>query len=227
MKIACISDTHEQHEALDIWFMDNIDSIDMIIHAGDGANSIIPEINESKLRDFLHWLNSWKTPVVYVPGNHDTSFEKGLINKDEFGNITFLVHELKEVNGIKIFGSPYTPKFGMEGWAYNVKRQKLDKYWEAIPDDTQILVTHGPPKYILDLTEDYNVNGMVNVGCKALLNHVRRVEPKYHIFGHIHDEKLAINNGIRKLNDLNTIFINASIVNLMHTQKNVPIIIEV
>src|SRR5690606_17181932 len=103
----------------------------------------------------------------------------------------------KEV--VKIFGSPYTPTYG-EGWAYNVNRAKSHKHWDLIHNNTDIVITHGPPKCILDSTQDYEHN-MVNVGDKSLYNKMIELEPRYHIFGHLHDESHALNHGIRILGD--------------------------
>lgn len=225
MKIIAISDTHEQHKLLDQYLYDPCcKDVDMIICAGDTANNRSPAINHNAQLNFIDWYSElpfrWK---IYVPGNHNTS-DPG-IKKEVYSdkNIIRLLHESINIEGINIFGSPYTPSFG-EGWAYNISRTKLDRYWNEIPIKTDILITHGPPKGILDLAgRDHNFKEQV--GCKALLNHVFRVQPKYHIFGHIHDEGDIFNHGIRDING--TRFINASIVDLNHTPVNKPITFEI
>jgi Icc-related predicted phosphoesterase len=65
--------------------------------------------------------------------------------------------------------------------------------------ECDILITHGPPKDILD-----NKLGR-SVGSYSLLEYVKKYKPKYHLFGHAHHSKGTFNNGI-------TIFSNASIV---------------
>jgi Icc-related predicted phosphoesterase len=57
------------------------------------------------------------------------------------------------------------------------------KLWSAIPEDTDVLVTHGPPFGILD--QNYNKE---HVGCESLTEHVLRIKPQLHIFGHIHED---------------------------------------
>lgn len=137
----------------------------------------------------------------------------------------FLRHEVKEVAGLKIFGSPYTPSFG-HGWAYNIPRNKLDVYWKDIPTGVDILVTHGPPKGILDLTE--NSDGtLFQCGCKSLLNRVKEVKPRFHVFGHIHPETLCPNAGVLKVTGIETTFINAAVVNLQYEIDNHGIVIEI
>ncbi len=209
MKIFVISDTHGFHNQLII-----PDNIDMIIFAGDGSNSKSPSINANELIDFLDWYEKISNIKykIFVAGNHETSIEKKLINRFNITNrgIIYLEHESIVIEGINIFGSPYTPYFC--DWAFNVQRHKLDEYWKEIPDNTNILVTHGPPKYILDLSKDRD-GKLEFCGDKSLLNRVKKLkECKYNIFGHIHNSDECYNKGFRKLDDCNTTFINASCV---------------
>ena len=134
MKILFISDTHGFHGNLSI-----SKDIDMIIHAGDASNYRDTGRNSNEMLDFLVWYNT--LPVQYkilIAGNHDTSVQAGLINPRKYSTIDYLEHESIERGGINIFGSPYTPSFGV-GWAYNVKRGKLDPYWREIPRNTDII----------------------------------------------------------------------------------------
>lgn len=86
-----------------------------------------------------------------------------------------------EIFGIKIYGSPWVPIHSM---GFNVERgAALLDIWNKIPDDTDILVTHGPPLGFGDLTAARN-----HVGCCELLSTIReRVKPKFNIFGHVHE----------------------------------------
>jgi Icc-related predicted phosphoesterase len=207
MKIFAISDTHGRHEQVQI-----PEGTDMLIHAGDFSNVKSPPLNHNEVNLFLIWLE--QQPVKYkviIAGNHDTSIESRFINKEEFQNrnIIYLEHELVEIEGIKIFGSPYTPEFC--NWAFNRARNKLGRIWDTIPDDIDILITHGPPKSVLDsASRDRHVSE--HVGCSALLKRVLKIQPKYHIFGHIHDNEDNLNNGTFKLLNCKTIFANVSCV---------------
>jgi len=208
MRIWHISDTHTYHDLLTI-----PQGIDMVIHSGDCSNPRDPYTNEPEVRDFIHWFKS--LPIkhkIYVAGNHDTSIEKKLITKQYFQdyNIIYLEDDLVEIEGVMIYGNPYTPMFGQ--WAFMKDRVKLDRYWKnAIPSSLDILVTHGPPKGILDKSYDRD-NYLECCGDKSLLNKVMEVQPAYHLFGHIHNCKDIINAGMQKLSACDTWFSNGSVV---------------
>lgn len=227
-RIWLISDTHSRHSELVV-----PDNIDMVICAGDISNPRDPYRGQQEILNFCTWYSS--LPIkhkVLTPGNHDTAFEHKLIDMATlYPSITFLVHEFVDIEGIKIFASPYTPTFG-SGWAYNVDRHKIGKYWEVIPDNTDILVTHGPPKGILDLTQYGNASngeGLVyfQCGCEDLLKRVKKIEPKYHVFGHIHTEANCPNSGTQRIVNCETTFVNASVVNLQYVKNNDGIVIEI
>jgi Icc-related predicted phosphoesterase len=207
MKIFAISDTHGKHEQVQI-----PQGTDMLIHAGDFSNAKLPIMNSNEVNLFLIWLE--QQPVKYkviIAGNHDTSIESRFFTKKDFKDrgIIYLEHESIEIEGIKIFGSPYTPEYN--NWAFNRSRNKLGRIWDSIPDDIDVLITHGPPKGILDsASRDKNLNE--NVGCSALLKKVLKVEPKIHITGHIHHNQDNLNNGLFKLLNYKIFFANVSCV---------------
>ena len=207
MKIFAISDTHGKHEQVVI-----PQGTDMLIHAGDFSNTKLPAMNSNEVNLFLIWLE--QQPVKYkviIAGNHDTSIESRFFTKKDFKDrgIIYLEHELIEIEGIKIFGSPYTPEY--HNWAFNRSRNKLGRIWDSIPDDIDVLITHGPPKGILDsASRGKNLNE--HAGCSALLKRVLKIQPKIHIMGHLHDNQDNLNNGTFKLNEYKTIFANVSCV---------------
>ncbi len=232
-KIWCFSDTHGKHSGLNV-----PENIDIAIFAGDAGTARDPYQNEGVIKDFLEWYKMLPniTNKIFIAGNHCTSIEKGFITRTDIENkgIIYLEHETKIIDGLKVFGSPYTPTFGT-GWAYNVKRSKLDEYWKDIEEGTDIVVTHGPPLGILDHTQSgTNINTdasgstvVMSCGDKSLLNHIKRVKPVLNIFGHIHDEDRCSNAGIMQVNGLRTKFINASVLNLDYDKCNDGIIIEI
>ena len=208
MKIWHIGDTHTYHDLLEI-----PKDLDMVIFSGDCSNPRDPYSNELEVRNFIDWFKC--LPIkhkIFVAGNHDSSIEKGLVTKKDFiqYNIIYLENEHVVVEGIKIFGSPYTPTFG--NWSFMKERHKLDRIWDnAIDNDSDIIVVHGPPKGILDLSYDRD-NKLENCGDKSLWNRVQIVKPKLMLFGHIHDNKDIINAGTRTVRGLDTVFSNGSVV---------------
>jgi len=221
MKLVTISDTHNQHDKI------CAPSGDVIIHAGDATGMG----RENELREFIEWYSKQDSEhKIYVPGNHDIGLEDHYDERSKWftdAGIIILNDESVVLNGvsgddfeeyeIKIHGSPITPMFF--NWAFMKTRgEPIMKHWAMIPDDTDILVTHGPPKGILDLVETRgSMNNGQNVGCEMLLERVKQVNPKLHIFGHIHEGA-----GTIKIGD--TEFINASQLDERYRLAHTPIV---
>lgn len=208
MKIWHISDTHGYHKLLTI-----PENIDLVIFSGDCSNPRDPYTNEPEVRSFIHWFK--ELPIehkIFVAGNHDTSIEKSLITKLDFSgyNIHYLENDYVYIDGIKIFGSPYTPTFN--NWSFMKARDKMDKLWSKVDENVDIFVVHGPPKTILDLS--YSRDHILEYcGCNSLRNHIlNRIKPKLCLFGHIHNNEHIINAGVLKLSNYDTIFSNGSVV---------------
>lgn len=175
MQLLLMSDTHGRD------FTDQVKGLtsDIMIHAGDWSSW---KGDEKETEEFLTWfsaLKGAKTKIV-VPGNHDIwtqtntdDFEEMCV---EFGVIP-LIDEYTLVDGIKIYGSPRTPKFGHWAWMYG----RGDYDWRVIPEGTDILVTHGPPHGVADQVVNRNT------GCADLLRQVILKKPQVHVFGHIHE----------------------------------------
>ena len=206
MKIWTISDTHRQHYSLKI-----PENIDVVIHAGDSTNYYNWYENQPEFEDFLSWFSN--LPIkhkVLIAGNHDAwATKKYNVDKVKELGIKYLEHEYLELEGKILFGSPYTPNFGT--WHFMKDRSKLNQYWEVLTENIDILITHGPPKGILDLSHNMN-HQLEYCGDSALFKHILRIKPKYHIFGHIHDSEGCYNSGVLKLSSVETTFINASCV---------------
>jgi len=210
MKILHISDTHAFHG---FYPMDRFEGINLVIHSGDCSNYMNPYKNKEEVLNFLEWYKN--VPVankIYVAGNHDTSIEKGLVTKSDFtdNGIIYLENEGTEIEGLKIWGSPHTPSFG--NWAFMKARHKLHSVWENIPDDTDILIVHGPPKGIRDLS--FNREHVLEYcGCSALLKRCKKLNLKLMCFGHIHNsEDVETNQGVSEYANINGIYSNAACV---------------
>ena len=169
----------------------------MIVHSGDACNYGTFQEMES----FIQWFAKQDyTHKVAIAGNHCKAMEGSRSKelRDMMANlgITYLQHEYVELAGLKIFGSPYTPTFGY-GWVFNVDRDRIDLAWQDIPENLDILVSHGPAYGILD-----SVDGR-HVGCESLLQHIIQKKPYIHAFGHVHEAA-----GRKRVG--NTLFINAA-----------------
>ena len=87
--------------------------------------------------------------------------------------------------GLKIFGSPYIVPCG--SWAFGLQDEDRKAKWDSIPGDTEILVTHNPPRNILDGFPSLPPDDERRFGCPLLVDTVKRVKPKLHVFGHVHE----------------------------------------
>lgn len=208
MKITLISDTHGLHHQL------TLKGGDLLIHAGD----VSARGTESEVLDFLNWFK--KQPYrykIFIAGNHDWFFEMEsleLIRSVIPNDVIYLNDSGVCIEGFTIWGSPIQPTFF--DWAFNRERgDEIDRHWQLIPKNVDILITHGPPFGILDKT----IRGQA-VGCEMLLKKINEIKPKLHVFGHIHE-------GYGLLDKENTTFVNASVLNLRYSYKNQPIDLEI
>jgi len=209
MKIWHISDTHTYHGLLDI-----PKDVDMVIHSGDCSNPQEIVKSHSEILDFINWFSMLPIKYkVFVAGNHDVAIERNWITRDHFieKDIVYLQNESITLDGVNIWGSPYTPSFG-SGWAFNRKRDKLHDLWATIPDDTSIVISHGPPMGILDLSYSAYGNKLENCGCTAFKKRILQLQPELCLFGHIHNCEDLINAGTTKLSAYKTIYSNGSVV---------------
>jgi Icc-related predicted phosphoesterase len=179
LQIDAISDTHTKHSSI------KLPGGDMLIHAGDVSWRGKP----GEILPFLDWYQKQGDNYEYlvlIPGNHDFGFEEqyALYENECRRRDIFLLNDSGiELAGIKIWGSPVQPWF--HNWAFNRQRGlEIQKHWDLIPSDTELLITHGPPKGILDLTDHGDA-----VGCEDLLNKILEIQVKCHIFGHIHEAR--------------------------------------
>jgi Icc-related predicted phosphoesterase len=222
-RFVCISDTHEQHDMI------KIPDGDVLIHGGD-----ITSTGELKsIQDFSTWLGQLphKHKVV-IAGNHDVTFEPefykkhwkryhdhpfgtdGSIVKEALTNCHYLEDQEIVINDIRIWGSPWQPHFC--SWAFNLPRgEELKKKWDLIPEGIDILITHGPPLGQGDLCYDAR-----RVGCEDLLDRIRVIKPKIHVFGHIHEGR-----GITHYDDI--YFINACSVDFSYSPIHKAIIFDI
>lgn len=185
---------------------------DIILHAGDFSK----RGTEEQIRDFFDWFSRLDYRYrICIAGNHDFLAEREPMKFRRLipDNCIYLENSGTIVEGIRIWGSPITPWF--YDWAFNRHRgAEINPYWAAIPDNTQILITHGPPSGILDRT----FRGQ-EVGCLDLMERVKTIQPKLHLFGHIHEAAGTVEKD-------GVLFANASVLNLNYEPENEPLVVD-
>lgn len=210
MRIVCLSDTHNAIN--DVTIPDG----DVLVHAGDLTSmGTVQEIKRELAR--LEEKVSRFREVYIIAGNHDWLFQSNpTLAREivtEFG-FTYLQDSGVTLDGVNFWGSPWQPRFF--DWAFNQNRgADIKRFWDLIPDNTDVLITHGPPYGIGDPDSK-----KFPVGCKDLLEAIRRVKPKLHICGHLHE-----GYGVREVFD--TKFINASIMDDYYNSVNEPIVVDI
>lgn len=220
MKFVCISDTHTKHRQLDM------PEGDVLLHSGDICFAHKGDIytEEKHIRDFNDWLGEldYKHKIVCA-GNHDFILEDKVRAKELLTNATYLDQELIEIEGFRIYGEPRQPEFC--SWAFNVSRKNMEHVWELVPENVDILVTHGPPHGFADEANDIHAYPpkIIRVGCKhqrTMIDSRLTTSPfKLVVCGHIHSGYGQHQNGPTRI-------VNASVVNERYNAVNKPIVVE-
>lgn len=173
VKIAAVSDLHG--------CLPDCPECDVLVVAGDigpptRAYHKNTNLAEAWIYDiFLEWTQSVPAKeVVFIAGNHDFVFQNVRISLPR--NVHYLLDSGIELFGKKFWGSPWTPRFG--DWAFMSRDQLLECYWDQIPGDTDILITHGPP---------LGTGDGDSLGCQSLAERVENLHLDMHFFGHIHE----------------------------------------
>jgi Icc-related predicted phosphoesterase len=208
LRIVCLSDTHNCNEQI------TVPDGDILIHAGDATI----RGTQFEVEEFLKWFSSLPHKhKIFVAGNHDWLYE----TNNRFArlltakfNIKYLQDSSVEIENLKIYGSPWQPRFF--DWAFNLNRgEEMAEKWQMIPKETDILITHAPPFGILDKTPNGDL-----AGCEELRKKIEKLRLKAHIFGHIHCGYGIIGkSGVK--------FINASICDESYLPTNSPIVFDI
>ena len=211
VRIVFVADTHSQLNMIKY----KIPESDMIIHAGDWTYRGTTEEYVKEIDIFNSLPHKYKVGIL---GNHDRLGEKyGMEYVKNLSNDTIILqNESVSIEGIKIYGSASTPWF--HSWGFNIRGyDNLAAEWAKIPDDTELLITHGPPHGVLDK----NLKGQ-NCGCEAMWARLHHLpDLRIHAFGHIHHEA-----GAMYYPSMDRLFVNASICNEQYYPNNMPIVID-
>lgn len=241
MRIAATSDLHGNLDVL-------APECDLLVVAGD----VFPAgLGSLRGRDdwlfsvFLEWLESCPaSKVAWIAGNHDRHLEFQVKSLAVSEKVVYLQDTSIEINGLKIYGTPWTRIIGQ--WAFSLgetpkllddegfptvgiddlgRTHKLTRYaaregislrhiYSRIPNDTDILITHGPPHGVCDLDLDGR-----HIGSRELRDRVVKVQPRLLICGHIHGAY-----GTGQIGE--TLVANVSRVNDLYKPVNPPMIFE-
>jgi len=223
MRISVISDTHTRHNLV----TKDLPGGDLLLHTGDLMNS---GYVEKDIIEFCNWYSSIDNyeSKVFIAGNHDRMFQDFPEKIQEIlefhKSIDYVQDDTLVLYGdgpegnspednIRIYGSPWQPEFC--NWAFNLPKNGigLASKWEAIPKNTDTLLTHGPAWGILDTVAGRQFD---NLGCELLAERIQQIQPKIHVCGHIHSGYgYKFKNG--------THFFNASVLDEQYEYTQKPI----
>lgn len=196
MRILHLSDTHGCHHRLR-----ELPDADVVVHSGD----FCMVGSEQEAIDFLNWFCDLPYPhKIFICGNHDDCLYGANINGLD-DNVHYLCNSGIEIEGLKFYGIPM--------FMGDCVTDRQSRNYANIPADTDILITHSPAFGILDFDND------INYGSEELLQAVTNINPRVHLFGHIHKQ-----HGITTIGT--TIFSNGAIMNDDYSTLNHPNIIE-
>jgi len=207
MRLVIISDTHCTQP--------NVPDGDVLIHCGDFTF----HGRAFETKDSLEWFNSLPHKhKLFTAGNHELGWEdevKRNVYLDWASKCTYLHATGVEIDGVKFWGSPFQPDF--MGWAFQLPRgNRLKEHWSLIPDDTDVLITHGPPYGFGDTNGDPRD---FRFGDKDLLARVLEVKPDVHCYGHAH-------GGYGQWFFEGIHFINAALLNESYMLANQPVVVD-
>jgi hypothetical protein len=255
MRLVCLSDTHTYLRTM----TEPIPDGDVLIHAGDltftGEQHEIEEeldflaalphkrkIVVAGNHDFYfdtrfpdgHLFRNWRIKRKMSPYT--------LLAQMKYMGLTYLQDGSVTFDGIKFYGSPWQPWF--YDWAFNFPanvegiryqmviqhdREAARKKWAEIPEDTNVLITHGPPWGILD--KAFQDSGDDRCGCPELRQRLGDLDLlRAHVFGHIHEQagqKIEYVAGNLEGTEIPVHFVNAAICNRNYEPINAPIVVDI
>ena len=234
MKLVIISDSHNLHNEL------NLPSGDVLIHCGDYSYSG----QDNEVISFLTWMQEQTKKYRLVIGGHGNHELGPYEDREHFNELkTVFAPDViwphmrvytDPVSKFNFFFCPYVTAINGR-WAFEASHSEYQEIVKRIPDNVDVLISHGPPYDILDSfvqhTLDYINVGPTEkeptytaryfkVGSKALAERIKQIKPKLACFGHIHE------NGGQTIEIDGTIYVNAAILNEDYEIANKPVIVE-
>ena len=212
LRLTHISDTHNKHKKLngklpggdilihsgDISSLGRKSEVTDFIKWFNGIDNYMYKIfiagnhdmsfqSEKLMQDKIDYFDGkrtvWETEgLEHIPSEGKPEWLNELLSNLN-PNVFYLENSYVELDQIKIWGSPYSATFGYN-WAFNVDRGYDSKeLWNQIPEDTDIVVTHGPIYGYCDVT----ARTYEKVGCEDLYHRMNELNAHLHFSGHIHE----------------------------------------
>lgn len=209
IRIFAVGCSHAYHEQIKV-----PENVDIMIHTGDESNYRDWFRNEQECIKFLKWYGSQKaTHKIFVAGNHSSAIYEKYVKRGEIESygITYLEDEGIYIDDLFIYGTPWTKNFF--NWSFMKSEAEMAEVWKAVPDYTDILVTHSPVYGILDKVT--NQGFLECCGCPHLLTAIevdKMINPLLVVHSHIHDNAGITNFGTAKVSEEGTVYANVSLV---------------
>lgn len=172
MKILAFSDLHRAAPAARQLVAASQEA-DLVIAAGDFTN------HRKDLAGAMALLDGLRAPVVMVPGNNESEAE---LRAAAPKGAVVLHGESVEIEGLRVFGLGYAvPETPFKDWSCDLNEAQAASLLAAC-HDVDVLISHSPPKGVVDVTSEG-----VSLGSTAVLKAIHRVQPPLVLCGHIHD----------------------------------------
>ncbi len=149
---------------------------------------------------FYNWVNSLPyEKVIFIAGNHDFLFETLMTDRNGQHRkanrvckklkmpekLIYLENSEYMYKGYRFYGSPWCPD--LTRWAFYKDGASLQKEFDKIPDNTDVLLTHCPPQVeTFGMVQQSGFNYLMDYGCDELRAATYAKKPRLSIFGHVH-----------------------------------------
>lgn len=224
MKIIALSDQHGNLEQIR-------ESCDVVIIAGDWSHLYCQQDCMSVLnwwdKKYAPWMKALKTShIIVIPGNHDFACTYRFFKEDLYkilarhridDRVHYLCYDSVIIDEKKFYGNPNSES--PNGWAFSKTYNQIYEFDE----DTDILVTHQPPRFgNVGFVKQFNKE----LGSVDLRNEILRSNIDLNICGHIHTGDHNLTPAILNNGKLATIA-NVSILDEDYRVAYNPLVIEV